>query len=94
MDLSNYTILIPALALPVTAIIIPVLVIENTNNNLVCEVTGILNPVIIPLEILPIATIPVNAGANVTAVPAIGENILSGVTELYNCAVIVTVLSR
>lgn len=59
---------------------------------LACEVTGIDNPVTIPLEIVPIAITPVNAGASVTAVPGIGVKVLSGVADSYNSAVIVTVV--
>lgn len=40
---------------------------------------------------VPIATIPVIAGANVTTAPATAEKLLFGVGELYNCAVIVMV---
>lgn len=35
---------------------------------------------------------PVNAGARVTIAPGIGEKILFGVTDWYNCAWMVTVL--
>lgn len=41
-------------------------------------------PLLIPELIDPRAIIPVKGGAKVTAVPATGENILSGVDELYN----------
>jgi hypothetical protein len=54
-------------------------------------VTGIDNPVITPSLIVPNEMIPVRAGDNVTAVPATGEKVLSGVVELYNCAVTVIV---
>jgi hypothetical protein len=69
----------------------PVAVEEKTINKRVSGVTGIDSPVVRPLETLPIAIIPVNAGANVTTAPGIGVNKLSGVGELYNCAVTVTV---
>lgn len=42
----------------------------------------------------PIAIAPVNGGANVTVAPDIGRNVLFGVAEPYNCAVIVTVEPR
>ena len=41
---------------------------------------------------MPIAITPVRVGDNVTAVPATGEKVLSGVVELYNCAVTVIVV--
>ncbi len=47
---------------------------------------------LIPLLIAPIATTPVIDGVNATSVPAIGEKILSGVVELYNCALTVIVV--
>ncbi|SPF51858.1 hypothetical protein SBF1_5390002 [Candidatus Desulfosporosinus infrequens] len=89
----DYDITTPALAYPATVLISvnPAAVAENTINNLVCAVTGIANPVRIALLIVPTESMPVRAGANVTAVPATGEKVLSGVVELYNCAVIVIV---
>jgi len=89
----DYDITTPALAYPDTVLISdkPAAVVENTINNLVCAVTGIANSVRIALLIVPTESTPVRAGANVTAVPATGEKVLSGVVELYNCAVIVIV---
>jgi hypothetical protein len=69
----------------------PAAVIENTINRRVSGVTGIANPVRIPRLTSPIPIKPVRAGANVTTVPGIGEKVLSGVVELYNCAVMVIV---
>lgn len=90
----SYEMLIPALATPVMAVARSspaVTAAENTNSNRVPAVTGIFRPVVIPLLVAPIATIPVRGGANVTLAPAIGENTLSGVVDSYNCAVIDTV---
>ena len=69
----------------------PVAVDENTINRRVPAVTGMDNPVLMPLLVVPIPNIPVKAGANVTVAPTTGEKVLSGTVELYNCAVIVTV---
>jgi hypothetical protein len=69
----------------------PVAVAENTNNRRVCAVTGIANPVVIPLLTAPRETTPVSAGANVTMVPGIAVKVLSGVVDSYNSAVIVIV---
>lgn len=82
---------IPALEYPATVLISdePVAVAENTNSRRVFAVTGIDNPVKRPLLTAPTNTAPVSVGTSVTAVPAIGEKILSGVVELYNCAVMV-----
>lgn len=44
---------------------------------------------VVPATIVPIAIIPVIAGANVTNAPGIAEKLLFGVAELYNCALIV-----
>ena len=44
---------------------------ENTINNLVPEVTGIFKPLVVPLDIVPRASIPVIEGANVTSAPGI-----------------------
>jgi hypothetical protein len=92
-QINSYDIATPALAYPDTVLTSdkPAAVAENTINNLVCPVTGIANPVRIALLIVPTASMPVRAGANVTEVPATGEKVLSGVVELYNCAVIVIV---
>ncbi len=46
------------------------------------------SPVRIPLLIAPTDNIPVSAGVSITAVP-IGEKVLFGAVELYNCAVMV-----
>lgn len=80
--------MIPALAYPATVFNkdSPAAVVENTNNNRVCAVTGIASPVTIPFETSPIVIAPVRAGVNVTRVPAIGEKMLLGVVELYSCA--------
>jgi hypothetical protein len=83
---------IPALAYPAAILTSdkPVAVAEKTINKRVSGVTDMDKPVRIPLLTVPIPSIPVSAGAKVTGVP-IGEKILSGVVELYNCAVMVIV---
>ena len=70
----------------------PVTVAVKTSSRRVPAVTGIDSPVVIPLEIVPIATAPVRGGASTTEAPAIGAKTLFGVGELYIWAVIVTVL--
>jgi len=65
---------------------------EYTIINLVCDVTGIDKPVVRPFETVPIETMPVKGGANVTIAPGIGVKVLSGVVDEYNCAVIVAVV--
>ncbi|MDF2567912.1 MAG: mucin 17-like protein, partial [Oscillospiraceae bacterium] len=70
----------------------PAAVAVNTIKSRVSAVTGIASPVVSPLLIVPIATTPVSGGANVTIAPGIGANVLSGVVELYSCAVRVTVV--
>ena len=52
---------------------------------------GIDNPVNVPLEIDPIDKTPVNAGVKLTNEEAIAVNVLFGVDDWYNCALIVTV---
>ena len=83
----------PPLAKPVTTVarsIPPVTRAENTNINRVSAVTGMDRPVVMPLLVVPIATIPVRGGAKVTTAPATGVKILSGVVDSYSWAVIVT----
>ena len=82
----NYDMATPALAYPDTVFTndAPSAVDENTINSLVCEVTSILNPEVIPLDISPTASVPVRVGAKVTVASSIGSNILSGVVDLYN----------
>lgn len=53
--------------------------------------TGILNPVVKPLAIVPNDNTPVSAGAKVTRAPGTAVNVLFGVVERNNCAVIVIV---
>lgn len=83
----------PTLTYPSTVLIrvIPAAVIEITINKRVLLVTGIDNPVRMPFETVPNERIPVSGEAKVTAVPAIGENVLSSVGDEYNWAVTVTV---
>lgn len=78
----------PALAYPATVLsnASPDALAENTSKSLVCAVTAILNPVVIPLLRLPIAIVPVSGGDSVTIAPGIGEKILFGVADAYNCA--------
>ena len=89
-----YTIVTPALAYPSTVLtrLTPAAVIEYTISKRVSVVTGMLSPVSKPFEVVPMASAPVKAGASVTAVPAIGVNVLSGVVDSYSCAVMVTVV--
>jgi len=51
-----------------------------------------LNPVVIPLETVPNANTPVNAGASVTKAPGIGVNVLLGVVDDQSWAVTVMVV--
>ena len=44
-----------------------------------------------PELIVPIARMPVSAGAKVATAPAIGVKVLLGVVDSYSCAVIVIV---
>jgi hypothetical protein len=84
----------PALAYPATvaATSIPaVTVAEKTISNRSLAATGILSPVVNPLEIVPNAIMPVNAGAKVTIAPGTAVKLLSGVVDRNNCAVIVIV---
>lgn len=53
-----------------------------------------LRPVVMPDATVPIASTPVKAGASVTVAPGMAVNVLSGVGELYSCAVIVMVDPR
>jgi len=66
-------------------------VILNTNNNLVWAVIEIDNPVRIADDIVPTETTPVMAGDNVAKVLEIGEKVLSGIIDEYNCALTVMV---
>ncbi len=54
---------------------------ENTIISRVSAATGIDRPVVMPLLVVPMATTPVRAGANVTAAPGIGVKVLSGVVD-------------
>ena len=69
----------------------PDAVAENTISKRSSGATGMDNPVVRPLLIVPSESIPVSGGANVTTAPGIGLKMLFGVDDLYNCAVIVTV---
>ena len=80
-----YTIPNPPLAKPVriVAISIPsVTLAEKTSINLVPADTGILSPVVTPLEVVPMVTRPLSGGASVTEAPGTGANISLGVVEL------------
>ena len=91
-----HAISIPALAYPTTVFINdrPEALAEYTISKRDCGVTGIDNPVVNPLLILPIDIVPVSAGARFTTAPGIGTNKLLGVLDTYNCAVIVIVEPR
>ena len=91
---ANYRIERPALAKPVIAVAMSIPAVtdaENTSMRRVPAVTGIERPVVIPLLVVPMATNPVSAGANVTSAPATGENVLLNAGAENNCAVTVTV---
>ena len=84
----------PALAYPamVEATSRPaVTVAEKTINKRVCDVTGILSPVVMPLLIVPRAKTPVKGGANVTKAPGTAVKLLSGVGALNSWPVMVIV---
>jgi hypothetical protein len=68
----------------------PVAVAEKTISRRVCAVTGIANSVVIPLEIVPKATMSVSGGVNITVAPGIAVKELLGVGELNNWAVMLT----
>ena len=72
--------LISAPAYPRTVLsrVVPSAVAENTNKSRVSAVTGIVKPVLIPLDVAPALKIPVNAGAKVTVLPGIKIKVLSG----------------
>jgi hypothetical protein len=78
--------LTPALPYPTTAVTrsIPDAVVEKTINKRVLAATGMANPVIKPLLIVPMATKPESDGAKVTRVPAIGLKILLVPGALYS----------
>ncbi|MBG9764530.1 hypothetical protein ABD78_12375, partial [Paenibacillus polymyxa] len=63
---------------------------EKTISRRVCAVTGIANPVAIPLEVVPNATMSVSGGVNVTVAPGTAIKVLLGVGELNNWAVMLT----
>lgn len=91
-----YEIPIPALAYPTTVFIkeIPLACAEYTINKRELAVTGIDNPVVIPLLIVPIDIVPESAGERFTIAPGIGVNTLFGVFDTYNCALIVILEPR
>ncbi len=49
-------------------------------------------PVVIPLEMEPMPTRPVNVGDRTTSAPGTGKNTLFGALDAYSCAVSVTVV--
>ena len=65
---------------------------ENTNKSLVLGVTGILRLLIVPLTIAPTGTFPVRFGVKVIVVLGISTKLLSGISDLYSLANIVTVV--
>ena len=75
----------PALATPVIVVAMAgpaVTLAENTIIKRVSAVTGIENPVNIPLKLDPASNAPVRTGNSDTKLPKTGENTLSGVVEL------------
>ncbi len=75
----------PPLALPVIveAMSMPAVTLaENTSSNLVPAVTGMDKPSVMPLLVVPMATMPVKLGVRVTDAPGTAVNILLGVGEL------------
>lgn len=73
----------PALAYPDTVLTndVPEAVIEKTIKIRVCAASEILRPVVNPDDTVPIATMPVIAGDNVTIAPEMGLNMLLGVVD-------------
>ena len=73
---------------------IPLACAEYTINKRDPAVTGMDNPVVIPLLIAPIDIVPVSAGERFTTALGIGVNTLFGVLDTYNCARMVMVDPR
>ena len=84
MNRDYHSIFIPALAYPVRVLITSMPAVtsdEKTNNKRVSAVTGIVNPVVIPLLISPIPINPVKGGVSVTTAPGTAVKLLSGVVD-------------
>ena len=80
----RYEIASPALAYPATVFtrVRPEAVAVKTNSSRVWLVTGMERPVTVPKDKVPIARIPVSAGAKVTTAPGTAVKVLLGVAEL------------
>lgn len=84
----------PPLAYPanVVATSIPAVTdAENTISRRSLAATGMLSPVVNPLDIVPSAKTPVNEGVKVTTAPGTAVKELFGVVDLNSCAVMVMV---
>ena len=80
-----YTMFKPALAKPETVVAISSPAVTSAEKTIRIRspvATGIDRPVVTPLEVVPIATIPVRAGASVTMAPGIGVKTSSGVVDV------------
>lgn len=64
---------------------------EKTISSRSPAATGILSPVVNPLDIVPNAKTPVSVGAKITTAPGTAVKELLGVVDWYSCAVMVTV---
>ena len=77
----------PALAKPVTVVarsMPAVTSAANTRRSRVPAATGMLKPVVRPLEMVPIPTRPVSVGDRVTVAPGMGVNTLFGAVDAYS----------
>lgn len=84
----------PPLAYPATVVATSIPAVtdaENTISRRSPADTGILSPVVTPLDIVPSAKMPVSGGAKVTNAPGTAVKELLGVVDRNNCAVKVTV---
>lgn len=91
----DYRMATPALTKPVIVVATSMPAVTsaaNTISSRVLAATGIFSPVVRPLEMEPMPTMPVRVGERVTMAPGMGKNTLSGALEAYNCAVSVTVV--
>ncbi len=91
----DYRIATPALAKPVTVVATSMPAVTSAANTIKSRVPaamGIFRPVVRPLEMEPMPTMPDSKGERVTIAPGIGKKTLSGVVDAYSCAVSVTVV--
>jgi hypothetical protein len=81
---NNYRMAAPALAKPVIVVATSMPAVTSAANTISSRVPaamGILNPVVMPLEMDPMPTIPVSVGDSTTIAPGMGKNILSGAAD-------------